>query len=88
VRAQLDAKDRASLRLYAERATSIAWNEGSIKDSMVRLTKGDELPVDTPRFFRNVYLALLGRERGPRAAPFLAVLPQDWVVRRLRDAAS
>jgi lysyl-tRNA synthetase class 1 len=88
VRSQLTSQDRVSLRTYADRATGLPWTEDAIKESMVRLTKGGELPVDTSRFFRNLYLALLGQERGPRAAPFLAVLPKDWVVRRLRDAAS
>jgi len=88
VRAQLDDKDRAALRMYADRASGIAWSEDAIKDSMVGLTKGGGLPVDTPRFFRDLYLVLLGTERGPRAAPFLAVLQKEWVVGRLRDAAA
>ena len=87
VRAQLDDRDRTALRMYADRASGIAWSEDAIKESMVGLTKGGELPVDTPRFFRDLYLVLLGTERGPRAAPFLAVLQKEWVVRRLRDAA-
>ena len=84
---QLDAKDREALRLYAARAGALPWTEDSIKDSMVSLTKAGALPVETPRFFRDLYLVLLGTERGPRAAPFLAVLPKDWVLRRLKDAS-
>ena len=84
---QLEARDRDALEMFADRAASTAWTEEAIKESMVALTKGRKLPVDTPRFFRNLYLVLLGSERGPRAAPFLAVLPKEWVIRRLRDAA-
>lgn len=84
---QLDAQDRDALKVYADRAAATSWTEEAIKESMVALTKARALPVDTPRFFRDLYLALLGTERGPRAAPFLAVLQKDWVVKRLRDAA-
>ena len=87
VRAQLTEEDRNALRAYADRAAGIAWSEDAIKESMVSLTKTGKLPVDTPRFFRDLYLVLLGQERGPRAAPFLAVLPKEWVVSRLREAS-
>ncbi|HLE54376.1 MAG TPA: lysine--tRNA ligase [Thermoplasmata archaeon] len=87
VERSLDDKDREALRIYAERAAKTEWNEEAIKDSMVSLTKLGKLPVETSRFFRDLYLVLLGQERGPRAAPFLAVLEKDWVVKRLRDAS-
>lgn len=87
VASQLDSRDRESLRMYAARAAAIPWNEDSIKESMVSLTKGHTLPVETDRFFRDLYLILLGSERGPRAAPFLAVLEKDWVLRRFKEAA-
>ena len=88
VRSQLDATDREALREFAARAKGISWTEDALKESMVGLTKAGILPVDTPRFFRDLYLVLLGTERGPRAAPFLAVLPKDWVLSRLQDGAS
>ena len=87
VAAQLDADDRKALGVYATRAASVPWNEESIKESMVVLTKKGGLPVETGRFFRDLYLVLLGSEKGPRAAPFLAVLEKDWVLRRLNEAA-
>lgn len=83
--AQLDKKDRDALQIFGERAADSPWSEDAIKDAMVSLTKGGRLPVETSRFFRDLYLVLLGTERGPRAAPFLAVLPKDWVLARLRE---
>jgi lysyl-tRNA synthetase, class I len=88
VKSQLDSKDRDALRTFADRAAKARWDEESIKETMVSLTKGKALSVDTTRFFRDLYLVLLGSERGPRAAPFLAVLDKDWVLRRLREAAN
>jgi len=87
VQSQLDAKDREGLRLYATKAAGLPWTEDAIKESMVSLTKAGSLPVETGRFFRDLYLVLLGSEKGPRAAPFLAVLEKEWVVRRLKEAA-
>ncbi len=82
----LEDRDREALRAYLDRASKAPWTEEAIKESMVSLTKVGKLPVDTSRFFRDLYLVLLGKERGPRAAPFLAVLEKDWVLKRLRDA--
>ena len=87
VASQLESRDRDALRTFAARVASVRWTEEAIKESMVSLTKSGSLPVDTNRFFRDLYLVLLGSERGPRAAPFLAVLEKEWVLRRLKDAA-
>ena len=87
VKRQLQPGDHDALRMFATRAASLRWTEDAIKEAMVTLTKSGSLPVETNRFFRDLYLVLLGSERGPRAAPFLAVLEKDWVVRRLTEAA-
>jgi lysyl-tRNA synthetase class 1 len=81
----LTPEDREALRTFASKAESTEWREDAIKGLMVALTKGGALPVDTPRFFRDLYLVLLGEEKGPRAAPFLAVLDKKFVLRRLLE---
>ena len=86
--AQLTAEDREALRIFAKKAESTEWREDALKVLMISLTKGGALPVDTPRFFRDLYLVLLGKEKGPRAAPFLAVLDKTFVLQRLREAAA
>jgi len=87
VRAQLTREDREALSIFAAKAEAANWREEAIKEAMVSLTKGEKLPVMTSRFFRNLYLVLLGTEKGPRAAPFLAVLDKRFVIERLREAA-
>ena len=77
VRRSLDDRDREALLAYYDRARKAEWTEEAIKESMVSLTKVGKLPVDTSRFFRDLYIVLLGKERGPRAAPFLAVLEKE-----------
>ncbi|MCZ6746976.1 MAG: lysine--tRNA ligase, partial [Acidobacteria bacterium] len=44
---------------------------------------GGEKPAP---YFAAIYLAFIGKERGPRAGHFLAALPGDFVRRRLREA--
>ena len=87
VTAKLDETDRGALRAFAAKAAETAWREEDLKATMVGLTRSGSLGVDTSRFFRDIYLALLGTERGPRAAPFLAVLDREWVLQRLREAS-
>jgi lysyl-tRNA synthetase class 1 len=74
--------------MWAERVEGIEWREEAIKDSMVALTSSGSLPVKTPEFFRALYLVLLGKERGPRAAPFLAVLERPFVLKRVLEATA
>ncbi len=58
IKGKLEDGDRHALRLYLERASAIPWTEDAIKESMVSLTKERSLPVETSRFFRDVYLVL------------------------------
>jgi len=88
VRVALSETDRTALRMWADRAAGIDWREEAIKRSMVELTSAGTLPVKTPEFFRALYLVFLGEERGPRAAPFLAVLDKAFVLGRVREAAA
>ena len=45
---------------------------------------GETRPAD---LFRAIYLALLGKPRGPRAGSFLTVLGVEFAVRRFREAS-
>jgi len=45
---------------------------------------GGEKPAP---YFAAIYLAFIGKERGPRAGHFLAALPSDFVRRRLQEAS-
>ncbi len=44
----------------------------------------DHVDLDPKELFVTLYLALLGKEAGPRAGWFLSLLPRDWLVSRLR----
>ncbi|MFQ5553457.1 MAG: hypothetical protein ACE5EW_07035, partial [Thermoplasmata archaeon] len=78
------SEKEALMRLH-DALADVPWREEAIKEAMVRLTNED-LPVSTTRFFAALYTVLLGKPSGPRAAPLLAVLERDFVLRRLEQA--
>ena len=43
--------------------------------------------LKAPELFKAIYLALLGRESGPRVGNFISVLDKEFVIQRLREAA-
>lgn len=43
--------------------------------------------LKAPELFKAVYLALLGRESGPRVGNFISVLDKEFVIPRLKEAA-
>ena len=62
------------------------WSETAIKDALMRFGEGMS-GRERRVFYRDLYLALLGRPEGPRAAPLMSLLPKEWVVERLRAPA-
>ncbi len=62
------------------------WDEESIKKVLVEAGR-EWSPAKRREFYRYFYLVFVGEEKGPRAAPLLALLERDWVIRRLLEAA-
>jgi len=96
--ASLDALDRAFLAAFSERAKELAADRGGPAGPAVA-AGGDEWQaaifetateggLKPGRAFRALYLAFLGRPNGPRAGWLLAKLEAEFVVERLREAAS
>ncbi len=96
--ATLDAQDRAFLGAFLERAKELAADRGGPAGPAVA-AGGDawqaaifetatEGGLKPGRAFRALYLAFLGRPNGPRAGWLLAKLDAEFVIQRLREAAS
>ena len=62
------------------------WEESLIKEALIRFGRDME-PGERREFYRDFYLAIVGKPSGPRAAPLLALLDKNWVVERLREPA-
>jgi lysyl-tRNA synthetase class 1 len=96
--ATLDAQDRAFLGAFLERAKELAADRDGPAGPAVA-AGGDawqaaifetatEGGLKPGRAFRALYLAFLGRPNGPRAGWLLAKLDAEFVIQRLREAAS
>ena len=65
---------------------TISWTQDEIKESMMELkTKFTLSRKQMSTFFGILYKMFLGTSRGPRFAPFIAALEQEWVINRLNQ---
>jgi lysyl-tRNA synthetase class 1 len=85
---QLAGEEIQALGGFGDSLSDIKWTEEQLKETMTQLTGSGDLPIATKQFFKSLYLVFLGTERGPRAAPFLAVLGRDFVLKRLQEASN
>jgi len=83
VRSKLTSDQKTAVKIFAESIEDMEWNEDRIKTAMMELTKSGRLDISTSDFFKTLYLLLLGKDKGPRAAPFLSLLNKDFVLERL-----
>ncbi|MHC1586027.1 MAG: lysine--tRNA ligase [Candidatus Hecatellaceae archaeon] len=84
VKEKLSEGQRKALKELASMLEAKDWDEGELQYQVFEL--GKRLGIGN-RIFEAVYLALLGRNFGPRLAPFLLSLEKEFAVRRLREAA-
>jgi lysyl-tRNA synthetase class 1 len=80
----LTSQERQGLGILAQRIGD--KNASEIHDLIYDLAQ--ELGLDPKKFFQAVYLAFLGDRQGPKAGWFLASLDREFVLRRLKEAAS
>jgi len=87
IEAYKEIKYSRELKALAEKLARLeSWDEESIKKAMIEIG-GDMTSKARREFYRDFYLAILGKPQGPRAAPLLSVLDKDMVVKRLKLAA-
>ncbi len=80
-------KDPERLSRAADALEAVeTWTEEAIKEALIRFGEGMS-PEERREFYRDFYLAVIGKPEGPRAAPLLALMSRDEAVERLRRAA-
>jgi lysyl-tRNA synthetase class 1 len=82
---ELAAEEKAVLGVLAARLPDRL--EGESLHALIHAL-AQEKGIPAARLFTAIYLAFIGKERGPRAGLFLAALPRAFVVERLREAAA
>ncbi|MCE4601407.1 MAG: lysine--tRNA ligase [Desulfurococcales archaeon] len=80
-------KYKAIFSRLADRLETLEeWREDKIKEAMIEATTGLS-GRERREFYREFYRVFVGEDRGPRAAPLLSLLPKEFVLERLREAA-
>ncbi|HDI46623.1 MAG TPA: hypothetical protein ENF82_02330 [Candidatus Methanomethylia archaeon] len=83
---KLTDTQRSFLSRLAATFESKDWEEQELQNHVFTLAR--DMGLTPQEAFKAVYLALLGREYGPRLAPLLLALEKRWVVERLTKASS
>ncbi len=83
--AALSAEQKAYLGQLAEKLPGLS-EAGEIHQLVYGLAKAEGGPGPKPGF-QAIYQALLGRDRGPKAATFIAALGTERVAKRLAEAS-
>ena len=81
---RLSGEQRGYLSALAGVMEGTSWEGEAIQDAVFNTSK--EVGLGARDAFGAIYLAMLGRGRGPRAGFFLASLDREWVLARLREA--
>ena len=74
------------LEALVEKLEAISWREDEIKGAMVSIKRKSK--KEEREFFKAMYLALFGKPYGPRIAPYMALMPREEVVKRLREISA
>jgi lysyl-tRNA synthetase class 1 len=82
----LAADERAFLGRLAGRLDTQL--DGQAIHDLIYALAAEFAPAPPAALFRAIYLALLGKERGPRAGTFIAVLGTEFCAARFREAAA
>lgn len=83
-REKIDGPARAYLAELSRRLNPSVWSPEVIHNTVFDTAKAVGLPPKDA--FRAVYLALIGKDRGPRAGYFIASLDPTFALRRFADA--
>ncbi|MBI2106207.1 lysine--tRNA ligase [Candidatus Woesearchaeota archaeon] len=80
----LDKKQKDSLKLLKEILEKKRFDEKSLFNEFYEICKTTE--ISNVDFFRGAYLALIGKEKGPRLASFILAIGKEKVVKLLKEA--
>ena len=83
----LSTAQKSALSVIAARIETYAELPGEEFHKILHETKEKE-HIEPGELFAALYLSFLGKPYGPKAGWFLSVLPREFVIKRLREAAA
>jgi lysyl-tRNA synthetase, class I len=76
--AELDEKEKQSLRLLAEKLKNNDYNEETLFEEFYSLCQ--EVNIKNTDFFKAAYKVLINKERGPRLASFILAIGKEKII--------
>ena len=81
---ELSDEEKEFLRLLGEKIEEKSWTPEELEFEIYRLAR-EVTKIGSKRAFRAAYKVLLGRDSGPRLAPFILTLDEKFVVKRFKE---
>lgn len=81
---KFDESERAWLEQLAERIEHAAADAGGDWFHQQIYELKDQFELEPKNMFITLYRLLIGQDHGPRAGWFLATLPREWLIKRLK----
>ncbi|MDP2908576.1 MAG: lysine--tRNA ligase [Nanoarchaeota archaeon] len=83
IKKELNDDQKKAIRILAEKLKKNKYDEGSLFEEFYSICQG--LKMDNKVFFKGVYLALIGKERGPKLAGFILTIGVNKVLKLLEE---
>lgn len=78
VKSLLNNKQKEALELVAKKLKQKEYNENKLFEEFYKIC--EEVGIDNKEFFKGAYLALIGKERGPKLANFILTIGKKRVI--------
>jgi lysyl-tRNA synthetase class 1 len=85
IKEKIDEQQKLFLKTITEKMREIKWTPDEIHTKIYELSRG--LNIEPKKSFTAIYLALLGRENGPRLGYFLSSLDKKFVMKRFAEVS-
>ena len=80
---RLDKKQKESLKLLKEKLEKKKFSEQELFNEFYEICK--KVEINNAEFFKGAYLALIGKEKGPRLASFILAIGKEKAAKLLNE---
>lgn len=83
IKSKLGKEQKEAIKILVQKLKEKKYDEGSLFEEFYNICQ--KLKIDNKLFFQGVYLALIGKERGPKLAGFILTIGVKKVVKLLEE---